>query len=78
VNLAAFRQANPGIATQGNLDPALLEATPEMVRVVTSALMKTITGPGHIMNLGHGITPQAKIECVAALVDTVVASATLK
>jgi uroporphyrinogen decarboxylase len=28
--------------------------------------------PGHIFNLGHGIMPQAKIECVEALVDTVI------
>jgi uroporphyrinogen decarboxylase len=26
---------------------------------------------GHIFNLGHGITPSAKIECVEALVETV-------
>ena len=28
--------------------------------------------PGHIVNLGHGILPEAKIECVEALVQTVV------
>jgi uroporphyrinogen decarboxylase len=26
---------------------------------------------GHIFNLGHGIMPQAKIECMEALVSTV-------
>jgi uroporphyrinogen decarboxylase len=26
---------------------------------------------GHICNLGHGIMPQAKLECMQALVDTV-------
>jgi uroporphyrinogen decarboxylase len=26
---------------------------------------------GHIFNLGHGIMPQAKIECFEALVETV-------
>jgi uroporphyrinogen decarboxylase len=25
----------------------------------------------HIFNLGHGITPRAKIECMEALVNTV-------
>ena len=29
--------------------------------------------PGHIFNLGHGILPQAKIECVEALVNQVTA-----
>jgi uroporphyrinogen decarboxylase len=28
---------------------------------------------GHIFNLGHGIMPAAKIECMQALVDTVTA-----
>jgi uroporphyrinogen decarboxylase len=27
---------------------------------------------GHIFNLGHGIRPDARIECVSALVDTVI------
>jgi uroporphyrinogen decarboxylase len=26
---------------------------------------------GHIFNLGHGILPQAKIDCVEALVEAV-------
>jgi uroporphyrinogen decarboxylase len=26
---------------------------------------------GHIFNLGHGIMPHAKLECMEALVDTV-------
>jgi uroporphyrinogen decarboxylase len=28
---------------------------------------------GHIVNLGHGILPQARIDCVEALVNTVTA-----
>ncbi|MEI8311323.1 MAG: uroporphyrinogen decarboxylase family protein, partial [Verrucomicrobiota bacterium] len=29
-------------------------------------------GPnGHVFNLGHGVTPAAKLECIQALVDTV-------
>ena len=26
----------------------------------------------HILNLGHGIRPQAKVECMEALVQTVI------
>jgi uroporphyrinogen decarboxylase len=74
VDLPAFRRANPEVVTQGNLDPALLEGEPAEVRAATAALLKSVTGPGHIVNLGHGITPRAKIECVAALVETIVAS----
>jgi uroporphyrinogen decarboxylase len=72
VEVAAFRTANRSVATQGNLDPALLEGEPEQVRTATRKLLGEITGPGHIVNLGHGATPRAKIECVAALVETVV------
>jgi len=42
------------------------------VRAATAKLLGQISGSGHIVNLGHGVTPQAKIECVAALVETVV------
>jgi uroporphyrinogen decarboxylase len=72
VDVAAFRLANPLAATQGNLDPELLLGEPEQVRAATLKLLNQISGPGHIVNLGHGVTPQAKIECVAALVETVV------
>ena len=75
VDLRAFRAAHPGIATQGNLDPLLLERDPTEVIAATRALLRDATGPGHIVNLGHGLTPKARIESVAALVETVVQSA---
>ncbi len=59
-------------ALQGNLDPVLLNTTPDIVRRESARLLASMrTIPGHIFNLGHGITPQAKIECMEALVDTV-------
>jgi len=61
------------VALQGNLDPVLLNLTPPIVRREATRLLETMKGqPGHILNLGHGILPQAKIECVEALVDTVI------
>ena len=76
VNLAdvatSLRAAGKPVALQGNLDPILLNTTPEIVRRETTRLLESMRGkPGHIFNLGHGITPQAKIECMQALVDTV-------
>jgi uroporphyrinogen decarboxylase len=63
----------PPIALQGNLDPALLETDPETVRRETRRLLTSMRGrSGHIFNLGHGIRPDARIECVSALVDTVI------
>ncbi|MEO7597638.1 MAG: uroporphyrinogen decarboxylase [Opitutus sp.] len=60
------------IALQGNLDPVLLNTTPDIVKRETARLLESMRGvDGHIFNLGHGILPQAKIECVEALVHTV-------
>jgi uroporphyrinogen decarboxylase len=61
------------VALQGNLDPALLGTTPLAVRDETWRLLETMRDrPGHIFNLGHGIQPEASLECVAAMVSTVI------
>ena len=72
-DLGIVRKLIPAnIALQGNLDPVLMNTTPEIVRRETTRLLETMRGaPGHILNLGHGIMPMAKIECMQALVDTV-------
>jgi uroporphyrinogen decarboxylase len=72
-DLAAVRRSLPAnVAVQGNLDPVLLNTTPEIVTHQTERLLESMRGlNGHIFNLGHGITPRAKIECMHALVDTV-------
>ena len=74
VDLPAARAQLPKtVALQGNLDPVLLNLTPQIVCREATRLLDDMKGqPGHILNLGHGILPQAKIECVEALVDTVV------
>ena len=71
-DLAIVRRTLPAnVAVQGNLDPVLMQTTPEIVRRETTRLLESMRGTtGHILNLGHGITPQAKIECMQALVDT--------
>lgn len=72
--LAEARNILPAhLALQGNLAPALLaESTPEVVAVETNKVLETMRGrPGHIFNLGHGLTPAAKLENIGALVNTV-------
>jgi uroporphyrinogen decarboxylase len=73
VDLGVVRRLVPAnIALQGNLDPVLMNTTPEIVRRETTRLLETMRGTrGHILNLGHGIMPAARIECMQALVDTV-------
>ncbi len=73
-DLAEARKIIPShIAIQGNLSPALIaESTPEVVAAETKKVLETMRGrPGHIFNLGHGLTPNAKLENIAALVETV-------
>lgn len=60
------------VAVQGNLDPALLRGEADAVRAATRALLESMRGrAGHIVNLGHGVPPDARIESVEALVETV-------
>ena len=63
----------PHIALQGNLSPTMLaESTPEIVAAETQKTLEIMRGrPGHIFNLGHGLTPGAKLENITALVETV-------
>ena len=53
-------------AIQGNLDPGLLLGTPEEVTRRTRALVAATEGKAHIVNLGHGILPSSRIDCVEA------------
>jgi uroporphyrinogen decarboxylase len=72
-DLAAARYAVEGrVALQGNLDPAALFAPPDILRAETLRVLASYgDGPGHVFNLGHGITPDVDPEKVALLVDTV-------
>jgi uroporphyrinogen decarboxylase len=60
------------VALQGNLDPATLRESPEVIRQgVADTLASYGKGPGHVFNLGHGVTPDIDPENVAAMVDAV-------
>jgi uroporphyrinogen decarboxylase len=60
------------VALQGNLDPsALLAATDALVRGAEAVMEAFGPHPGHVFNLGHGITPGVDPDKVAALVDAV-------
>ncbi len=60
------------VALQGNLDPAVLAASPEAIRAEARRVIDAFGAhPGHVFNLGHGITPDIDPVHVAALVDAV-------
>ncbi len=73
IDLADARRATAGkVALQGNLDPAVLAASPEVIRNEVARVLESYgDGPGHVFNLGHGITPDINPEHVAVLVDAV-------
>jgi len=73
-SIADARKIIPShIAMQGNLSPVhIAESTPEVVVAETKNILEAMRGrPGYIFNLGHGLTPAAKLENIAALVETV-------
>ena len=60
------------VALQGNLDPATLRESPEVIRQgVADTLASYGRGPGHVFNLGHGITPDIDPDNLGVLVDAV-------
>ena len=73
IRLAEVRAGLPrGLGVQGNLDPFLLSTTPQAVALETTRILREMSGrPGHIFNLGHGVPPNAKLENIASLVETV-------
>ncbi len=73
-SLAETRRVIPeSIGLQGNLAPTMLsDVTPEVAARETRAVLEAMRGRvGHIFNLGHGVTPAAKLENIAAVVETV-------
>ena len=68
----ARKQFPTPLVLQGNLDPEIMETNASKVRIETTKILESMKGdPAHVMNLGHGIRPKAKIECMEALVSTV-------
>ena len=68
----ARRYTNDKVALQGNLNPATLRESPETIRQgVADVLASYGNGPGHVFNLGHGITPDIDPEHLGVLVDAV-------
>ena len=80
VNLGAARRlACDRVALQGNIDPNVLFAPPEVVAREAAAVLDSFGRPqrpdgtwdGHVFNLGHGISQHTPPEHVAALVEAV-------
>ncbi|MBA1146715.1 uroporphyrinogen decarboxylase [Ectothiorhodospiraceae bacterium WFHF3C12] len=68
----ARRRVGQRVALQGNLDPCILYAQPEVIRrEVGHVLAEYGAGPGHVFNLGHGINPDVPPDHAQAMVEAV-------
>jgi uroporphyrinogen decarboxylase len=70
---AAFARAEApaGMALQGSLDPQLLVCGGAALEAEARRVLESFRGSPHVFNLGHGITPNAKPEHLATLLDVV-------
>jgi uroporphyrinogen decarboxylase len=80
VNLGRARATvGDRVALQGNLDPNVLFAPPQVVRAEAISALDSFGAPqrvdggwdGHVFNLGHGISQHTPPEHVTALVEAV-------
>lgn len=60
------------VALQGNMDPAMLYASPARIEAEVGSILASYgNGPGHVFNLGHGITPEVDPANAGAFIDAV-------
>ncbi|ACU75625.1 uroporphyrinogen decarboxylase [Catenulispora acidiphila DSM 44928] len=68
----ASRRIGPDYAVQGNLDPSVMFAPwPVIETRVREVLDEGSRTPGHIFNLGHGVTPDMDPDRLARVVELV-------
>ena len=68
----ARRRVGKDVALQGNLDPMALFAPPQAIEKEVQRVLDAYgSGPGHVFNLGHGVSQYTPPEHVATLVQAV-------
>ncbi len=68
----ARRQLGPGVAVQGNLDPAALFCPPQVLDARVRAVLAANGGrPGHVFNLGWGVLPDTDPDALCRVVELV-------
>lgn len=68
----AKARVGQSVALQGNLDPALLYASPAIIQQRVANLLQTYAGqPGLVVNLGHGIPLDVDPDNVTVLLESV-------
>jgi uroporphyrinogen decarboxylase len=68
----ARRRVGGQVALQGNLDPCALHGTPDSIRAEVARVIQGYGNhPGHVFNLGHGISQFTNPDNVSVLVEAV-------
>ena len=68
----ARRRVGDKVALQGNMDPAVLYASPATIRAEVKRILKDFGDhSGHVLNLGHGITPEVDPEHARVFIEAV-------
>ena len=68
----ARRRVVDTVALQGNMDPAVLYASPATIRAEVKRILNDFGDhPGHVFNLGHGITPEVDPEHARVFIEAV-------
>ncbi|HVQ89039.1 MAG TPA: uroporphyrinogen decarboxylase [Actinomycetes bacterium] len=68
----ASRRLGGQVTLQGNLDPAVVFASPEAVSRRVASVLEAAEGlPGHIFNLGHGVLPSSDPDVLNQIVEQV-------
>lgn len=68
----AARRVGPGVALQGNLDPAAVLGSPESLDAQVEHVLASAEGlAGHVFNLGHGVLPETDPDQLRRVVDLV-------
>ncbi len=68
----ARQKLNNKVALQGNMDPAVLLASPEGIRQEVKNIIQSYgPGSGHVFNLGHGVSQYTSPENVKIFVDAI-------
>jgi uroporphyrinogen decarboxylase len=72
-NIGVARQlVGERVALQGNMDPSVLRGSDSSIEAEAKTILASFgNNPGHIFNLGHGITPDINPDKVKVLVDAV-------
>ncbi|MEE9492873.1 MAG: uroporphyrinogen decarboxylase [Gammaproteobacteria bacterium] len=68
----ARKRVGNQVALQGNLDPSVLYASPDVIREQVGKVLASYgKGNGHVFNLGHGIHPGIDPEHAGAMIEAV-------